>query len=321
MRAAAAISPDVLEQAAEWLVRLHAGGVSDDDRQACERWRRAHPEHARAWARAERLANRLGGLPPDLAMPALDRPRGASRRAVLGLAGLLALTPAGWLGWRLAQREGWTAAYRTAAGERRDIRLADGSTVTLNTASAIDLRFDAAQRTVLLRGGEILVQTAQDTAASARPFRVRTAEGWVRALGTRFSVRQREGRTDVAVFEHAVRLEPERAPASGFLTLPAGHAACFTDSRAGTAADLATGAGAWTRGMLMADGMRLADLAAELARYRGGIVRCDPAVAGVRVSGAFPLDDTDLALAMLASTYPVAARRRLGGYWVALEPA
>jgi transmembrane sensor len=71
--------------------------------------------------------------------------------------------------------------------------------------------------------------------------------------------------------------------------------------------------------MLMADRMRLADLAAELERYRGGLVRCAPAVAEVRVSGTFPLRDTNLALNMLASTYPIAVRKRLNGYWVTLE--
>jgi len=110
-------------------------------------------------------------------------------------------------------------------------------------------------------------------------------------------------------------------PAAGYLALQAGQCAGFTETRIGDAAPLPAGAQAWTRGMLMADGMRLADFAAELQRYRGGVVRCDPAVAGVRVSGTFPMDDTDMALAMLASTYPVAARRRLGGYWVTLEAA
>ena len=73
--------------------------------------------------------------------------------------------------------------------------------------------------------------------------------------------------------------------------------------------------------MLLADGMPLGVLAAELARYRKGVLRCDPAVANLRVSGTFPLADTDRSLAMLAATYPVVVASRLGGYWVTLGPA
>lgn len=316
------IPPTVLEQAADWLTQLNASTATEADRQACERWRQADPEHARAWARAELLLNKLGNLPSGLAMPALDRPRGAGRRAAMAkLAGLLAAVPAGWMGWRLAQRQGWTADHRTAVGERRSLRLADGSTVMLNTSTSIDILFDAAQRTIVLRAGEILVQTAKDTMAAGRPFRVRTAEGDVEALGTRFSVREREGQTEVAVFEKAVRIEPRRMPASGYLTLEAGLAACFTDGRIGASKSLAAGAEAWTGGMLMVDRMRLADFAAELERYRGGIVRCDAAVANVLISGTFPVDDPDRVLAMLIATYPVAAHARLHGYWVTFGPA
>jgi len=320
MPASPTLSPDVLEQAAEWLVRLNASTVSDEDRQACERWRGAHPDHALAWARAERLMGKLGGLPPELAMHALDRPHSADRRAaMLKLAGILALLPAGWLGWRLADNYGWVADYHTGTGEQRSLRLTDGSTVRLNTATSIDLRFDSAQRTVVLRHGQILIQTAKDAASVGRPFRVRTSEGYVQALGTRFSVRQREGQTEVAVFQHAVRVEPRLAPDSAYLTLASGQSVSFTEKRASKARNLTPGADAWTQGMLMADRMRLADLAAELERYRGGLVRCAPAVAEVRVSGTFPLRDTNLALNMLASTYPIAVRKRLNGYWVTLE--
>lgn len=84
---------------------------------------------------------------------------------------------------------------------------------------------------------------------------------------------------------------------------------------------LDAGALAWQRGMLLADAMRLADFAAELARYRPGVIRCEPQVADIRVSGAFPVHDTDAALVMLVSTYPLLARTRLGGYWVTLSPA
>lgn len=315
------IPPAILEQAAEWLVQISTGTATEEDRLACERWRMAHPDHALAWARAERLMNKLGDLPPLLAMPALGRNRGNDRRAaVLTLTGCLVALPAAWMAWRYAERAGWTADHHTAPGERRQIRLADGSKVILNTASSIDIVFDATQRTVVLQRGEILIQTAKDPTGS-RPFRVRSAQGHVHALGTRFGVRQRERATAVFVFENAVRIEARRVPATGHPTLMAGQATCFTDDRVESAAKLGIDADAWTHGMLMVDRMRLADFAAELERYRDGVVRCNAAVADVLISGTFPVDNPDRTLAMLASTYPIAVRSRLRGYWVELEPA
>ncbi|WP_313519340.1 FecR domain-containing protein, partial [Pseudomonas sp.] len=55
---------------------------------------------------------------------------------------------------------------------------------------------------LLLRRGELLVQVAAD---AARPFHVRSAEGDVRALGTRFLVRQEDDATRVVVLQHSVR--------------------------------------------------------------------------------------------------------------------
>jgi transmembrane sensor len=72
--------------------------------------------------------------------------------------------------------------------------------------------------------------------------------------------------------------------------------------------------------MLLADQMRLDELVTELSRYRNGLVRVDPSVAALRVSGAFPIGDSERTLDMLVSTYPVDAVQRLRGYWITLIP-
>lgn len=319
------LAPRVLDEAAEWLMRLNDSAVTDADRRACERWRQSHPDHARAWARAELLMNKLGGLPSALAMPSLARstralPHAGRRAAVGRLAALLAAVPAGWLGWQgwhSASERGWTADHRTATGERRDLRLADGTRLTLNTASSVDVRFDATQRLVVLHAGEILIGTASDTAAVHRPFRVTTASGTMEALGTRFSVRKEAAATRVAVLEGAVRIAPRGAASR---VLPAGQQALFSADGIGAFASADEAGAAWAQGMLLADGMRLADFAAELSRYRPGALHCDAAVGDLRISGAFPVDDTDRVLRMLVSTYPVDAVMRLRGYWTTLVP-
>jgi transmembrane sensor len=315
----AGIDAKSLDQAADWLMRLHHGDATDADRQACRQWQNASADNARAWARAEALMNKLGGLPPALALPVLQRPS-SRRAAVAKLACLLAAAPAAWLGWRGYSHGNWSADHHTATGRRQDIRLADGTRITLNTASAIDVRFDAQRRLVRLRSGEIMIATAADSAALARPFYVETAEGLLQALGTRFSVRQEDGRSRLAVFEHAVRIEPRRVPAAGWLTVDAGNKASFSADAIEAPQPAGPADDAWTHGMLLADGMRLGDFSAELGRYLPSLLRCDPAVANLRISGAFPLDHPERILSMLVSTYPVQALRRFGGYWVTLAP-
>lgn len=314
----AGIDSRILDEAAEWLMRLNAG-MSDEERAALDRWRSRSPEHVRAWARAEALLGRLGKLPPEIALPTLDRPASPERRAALGrLAAILAAVPVGWAAWSVAENEGWGADHRTAVGERREIRLADGSQATLNTQTAMDVRFDDAQRLIVLRHGQILIDTAPDAASPARPFLVKTADGVMQALGTRFDVRREsEGGTQVTVQQGAVKLMPREGDA---LILQAGEQAVMTpmEVTGRRAADIA--ASVWAQGMLVADRMRLADFAAELARYRSGYLRVEPALAELRVSGAYPTDAPERVLAMLASTYPVEVRTSLFGYVVTLVP-
>lgn len=310
---------DALEEAAEWLMRLSENELSASERAEWERWKVSSPERGRAWARAQLLQSKLGGLPPSLAMSALDRPSNPQRREALGkLALLLAVMPVGWGSWKLAQSQQWSADYRTRIGERRELTLADGSRLTLNTETAIDVQFDNQQRLVSLREGELLVQTAQD---ASRPFLVSTRQGHMQALGTRFTVRERGARTHLAVLEGAVNVMLADNSQSAPLIVNAGQRTDFSAQQFGTLTLADRNVSAWTQGMLMADNMRLADFVAELTRYRRGFVRYDPALANLRISGAFPIADTQRTLNMLVQTYPVRASGHLNGYWVSLSPA
>lgn len=129
------------------------------------------------------LRGRLGcsqdaaDLAHDTYLRLLGRPRLDRRTLLKSLAVLAVAAPAGWLGHRQLPWREWTADYRTAAGERRDVRLPDASRVLLNTASAVDVDFGSGARRLVLHEGEILVETALDVAQPPRPFVV----GWPRA--------------------------------------------------------------------------------------------------------------------------------------------
>jgi transmembrane sensor len=313
----ARVSSQALEQAAEWLVRLQ-DGASSADRAACEQWRASDPQHALAWERAERLLDQLGTLPPELAMPVLNRaPHAARRAAITRIVAAMLTVPVAWGGWRYAQQQPWVADIHTAVGERRTVMLADGTSVTLNTASAIDVRYTAAERLIVLRNGEILVRSGH--APDVGPLRVRTPEGTMQPLGTVLNARRYECSTSLTVLEGAVRITPAAA-ANAAQTINAGSQTRFNRKHIAPARAADPALNAWTRGMLLADQMRLDELVAELSRYRNGVVRADPAVAALRVSGAFPIGDSERTLDMLVSTYPVDAVQRLRGYWITLIP-
>ena len=79
----------------------------------------------------------------------------------------------------------WLADQRTATGEQRTLKLADGTQINLNTHSAIDVRFDEKRRLIVLQEGEILVETGHN---DARPSTCKPAtaacEPWARGLSS-----------------------------------------------------------------------------------------------------------------------------------------
>lgn len=312
--------PALLEQAAEWWMRLREATVDDMQHHAFLAWRQQSTQHAAAWARVERLGDLIDAIPRDLARPVLQRRRTVSRRTVVaGIATLGLLAPAGWLALRLHDNVPWDDTVRTAAGTRRRLVLPDGGHVHVDGHTVMDRHYGAHQRQLRLRRGRILVQTAPDIIMPPRPFRVTSTHGLLQALGTRFIVHAEDGHTRVTVLEGAVQVQPAN-PLAHPSRVDAGTTLRFTSQGCAPPAHAAPAADAWIHGMLAADAMRLQDVLVELARHHRGVLRCDPAVADLRVSGAYPLDDSTRSLQMLARTYPIALQRSAGGWWITVIP-
>lgn len=318
-----ALDPAIVRQAAEWMARMWSGEASDEARAACERWRASHPDHERAWNRLQAFEGKLLGVPRDVAQHTLREPAATAylnrRRAMRALGLLMAAAGAGYAArdsdaWQMV-----VADHSTGKGEIKNIMLPDGTQVVLGTATAVDIRFNGGERLLVLRAGEILVTTAPDPSPTHRPFRVQARDGTVRALGTRFTVRQSDDASRVCVFEGAVEVRPRLDPAA-VVRLDAGGGAAFSADRVDAAEAVRDGDAAWSTGSLVAESMRLADFVAELSRYRRGLLRCDPAIADLRVSGVFSLRDTDRALGNLTLVLPVALLYRTR-YWVTVQAA
>lgn len=306
------------QEAAQWIVRLQTG---DADAAQLAQWRIASPLHEHAWQRAERVMRSLGLVQGSPGAQALRRADRAGRRqTVQRLAMLLLAPPATLLAWQSAPWSAWRAGERTARGERRQLSLPDGGQLWLDSASAADLHYGETERIVALHAGGLRIETAVDP--RGRPFSVHMPQGTALALGTRFSVRLfeahagRDAFSRVAVSQGVVLLSTRHGIAR---RLEAGWQVDATVDSASLPAAFDPAADAWVDGVLYADRMPLGLFVAELSRYRAGLLRCDPQIAPLQVSGAFQLDDTDAALRALALSLPVSIEQR-SRYWVTVVP-
>ncbi|MGJ7490484.1 FecR domain-containing protein [Variovorax sp. ZT4R33] len=313
----------MLEEAADWMVRFKSGSMTERSLHQFERWRTGSAAHVEAWRRAERVLGAFDIVPEAIGSETMKRLAKPGRRQALRALGIVTVAaPVAWLAWRDPVASTWIASWnadlRSTAGEQRTITLQDGTRLVLNTASAVDVAFSLTERRLHLRQGEILVTTShEDPSPIDRPFIVQTAQGDVRALGTRFSVRAEEESTRVALFEGALHIQAAQTGQS--LMLRAGEQTLFSATAIEAPQAAPPTASLWEQGMLVANDMRLSTFAAELGRYRAGVLRCHPDAANLRVSGAFPLKDTDASLQLLQKTLPVRIST-MTRYWVVIEP-
>ena len=231
------------------------------------------------------------------------------RHAVKTLALLLACGASLQAFERRSPWRGWMADYRTAVNQRRVVTLNDGTQLTLNTSSAVNIVYDGEQRRIQLLAGEIFIATAKD--AVQRPFFVDTPHGSLQALGTRFTVRLHDGYASAGVLEGAVAVLA--GDGARRLVLRPGEGAHFDGTGAHRQA-LAPYGGAWLNGMLVARDMRLADFLAELSRYSDHPLGCTPAVASLRVSGSYPLTDVDAILDAVSASLQL-RRNTVTRFW------
>jgi transmembrane sensor len=307
----------IAREAADWFVRLQNSGACAAEHAAGAEWRARHADHERAWQLAERFSDRAQQLAGGVGRAALERPRGLERRQVLKtLALLIVAAPLGLAAQRSLPWREWQADERTATGEQRTLRLPDGGQIRLNTGSAVDIAYDDSVRRVRLIAGEMLVEQVPRELAR-RPFILDTADAEITLLGSRFLVRQYPHSTYLAALEGAVEIRPYLSGDDGLRRLAAGQQTQVNRLAAEPSTALAQNRLDWLSGVLRAEKMRLDDFITELDRYRPGLLRCDPAVAGLLISGAFQLRDTDQILRALSQTLPVNVHYRTP-YWVTI---
>ncbi|MGY2197512.1 FecR domain-containing protein [Pseudomonas gingeri] len=306
------ISPETREvarAAAQWLALLESGAANEEDQRKLQHWRDSSSAHESAWQKAQLLRQRFCGLPAALAMATLDRPD-PGRRAVLKRAlGVAALVPAAWLLGRQLPLDVWRADLQTATGERKRVPLADGSTLQLNTASAVNVDMHA--RLLTLVRGEMSLKVPGSTALT-----IQAPYGRIIVSRSEVCVRLNAEDCRVSVVSGSVQLQPLQGPS---LLLGEGHEISLRASGAGPVGVFDGQLPGWRDGVLMAQNQPLGDFLRELGRYRSGLLRWEPALEALRVTGSFRLDNTDRILALLVASLPVEVQMRTR-YWVTLVP-
>lgn len=311
---------DLARQAAEWLVLLSADDAAE--REQAEReyqlWKHLSPAHGEAAEGMERLLASLRGIRQA---PASDRRLhqlidgevrlGERRRrnkrlgTVLGLS-LMLLAP-GWLVWQQYPGALLFADLDTGTGQWRETRLEDGSRLTLAGGSAVNLHFTASGREVELLRGEIRVDVAAD---AQRPFLVVTGDGSIRALGTRFVVSKQAEATDLSMLESKVVARAREG--QGEAVVAAGQQLRIRRDGLGSpqAIDAQATDQAWQQHRLLARGLPLPEVLAQLERQYAGVLSFDrEALAHIQVFASLPLDNPQRALQLLEASLPIEVSR------------
>lgn len=311
----AALNP-AIESAIDWVVRLDSGTATAAEREAFQNWLASAHEHRTAW----QLLNSTLGLPFNQLSDAQRHLPGSARiatqvlrqsatsvhrRKLLGGAALLML---GGLisAFSLERRmplQGLFTDLHSGTGERKRVSLADGSVLTLNARTTVDVRLSAETRFIRLHQGEVGVQVASET---RRPFEVMTAEGSVRTLGARLVVWQQPGQSLISVQQQSVQVQSRTGQTQALL---AGQTLRMRRDTLQLLAGQSRRLDAWLDGLLDVEDESLGAVVEALRPYRYGMLRISPAAARLRVFGVFPLDDSDQTLQSLAQVLPIRVER------------
>ncbi|UIJ46341.1 FecR domain-containing protein [Sphingomonas cannabina] len=323
-------------EARDWVVLIHDSGA-EVDWAAFERWRAADPRHGEAYERAERAWNQSGLLAetsfgqtrnlPERRHGRFGRPVGYTLAAAAALAVL-------FIGLAIARPEmlqGLTGAgsseFSAPVGAIRTVALDDGSTVTLDSDSALRVAFGASERRLELLKGRARFDVAHE---ADRPFIVAAGGGAVIARGTLFDVGLHDGQVTVTLLRGAVEVRNAEAMRSAtpspskVRTLRPQQTIAFVAAAPLPVPQAAAKADAqWTSGMLTFDATRLAEAVAEINRYSGTkIVLADPAIAELRITGAYRASDTaGFARTVAQSLRLRVTRTREGNLLLSASPA
>lgn len=304
----------VREEAALWVARR-------PDADPCvaaefEAWKAADARHAEAFEQVWRTSQ-------DPALAEAMRLNAQRRRLRHRRTGRFGALAGGLAAASLALFFAWPTlelmtvkptTLETAPGQHREVTLADGSRLTLDGATRLEVRLGSRRRQVELVQGEAFFDVAHD---KSRPFMVKADTGSARVLGTAFDLERVDGRLELAVHRGRVRLAP-----SGLIhrsaDLLAGQRAFAKEGRLSAVKRFDPTADDWRSGWLETDGVTLDRLVERLNRNSDvKITITDPALGRRRVAGRFRLAEPKALVENLALMHGFSVRQTSEGLLLA----
>jgi transmembrane sensor len=320
----------ITEQAAEWLMILEDQGETANA--AFSDWLRESPTHVQAYLRAATLDTMVKRVDPErsieIARPepgsviadigpepseALFTPSSprARRRIVWRLAAgvaALGLLAASWFAFE--EVKGNERFYKTDVGEQLSVALQDGSTITLNTDSRIEVDYAEARRELRLLKGEAVFKVERDP---SRPFRVVSGSAVIQAVGTEFNVYRGSDRTTVSVLEGRVAVQD--APDASQVYLDAGEELKIGEREPAKTKGKANleKVTAWRQRRLVFIDEPLSAIGHELNRYnRAPKIRVEGAAGERRYAVSLDANDPESLVAVLSGDHRIAVEQKDG---------
>jgi len=299
-------------EAADWVVRLQAQDLTEDQAVAFDAWLGASDDNARAYDAALGVMQEVEASAPriayDLRRTPLARPTNA-RRGWLVAGGLAAAATIAVAVMPTSLLSEPPQTFTTARGEHRTVTLADGTRVDLNAGTRMTVTLARHERRVSMPQGEAVFDVAAD---HARPFLIAAGDRTVRVVGTRFDVRRRGDQLSVTVDRGVVEVRPSEAASGHAFRLHPGQRLDHQDGAidARVHAVDASDVYAWRTGRLIYRDRPLGDVVADLNQQYARQIRLeDPALAATRFSGVLILDNQDAVIRRLALLAPLRALR------------
>jgi transmembrane sensor len=291
------LSEQIDREAAQWAAKRQSGPLTAEQVREFERWLGADIRNLGAYARAEAVLaqfDRVGAAGINALRPSPAReaiPIFRRRNVLVGsaAAGLCLAALGGGIAWRYLLPE----SYSTNVGETRPVLLPDGSVVTLNTDSRINVRYSKARRFISLVQGEALFEVAKNR---QRPFIVDAGDTHVLAVGTQFTVERLPNRpVIVLVREGVVEVSRPKAPEASPVRLAANEKAVAPLAAPISAQEMSPSQVmrdlAWREGRIAFDNQTLKDAQEEFARYSDIRIVIDPSLENRTVTGLFVTTD------------------------------
>lgn len=302
----------ISREATDWLILLQDAPDDADLQRRFRLWLSESDAHAAAWQATQRTA-------AAIAATASHRMTGFERTAV-GIAG--AHRPARRVAWRQVGIAAAAACLAivfapaallhlqadqiTDATEIRQLRLQDGSQVTLAPGSAVAMAFSDGARHVDLLSGQAFFEVTPNPAS---PFMVRAGDVQTIVTGTRFDIRHDGRAVAVAVQEGSVRVGRGAAGMAETLSAGQGLSISATGNLVRSQQSPALVA-AWRQGQLIAQDQPMGEIVNQMRRhYAGTIIMTDAALAARPVTGVYNLADPVDALRGIATAHKAVLRQ------------